>query len=66
MIPGVALQVLQWLAFSFSVVFSLGVSSMFNSGEVGVKAVGGDVEKGGMKSVGGGGMPPPPPPLPAF
>ncbi|KAF1937532.1 hypothetical protein EJ02DRAFT_51053 [Clathrospora elynae] len=65
--PGVALQVLQWLAFSFSAVFTMGVSSMFKSVEVGVKAVGGDVEKGGMNPVGGGGggMPPPPPP-PAF
>jgi hypothetical protein len=64
--PGVALQVLQWLAFSFSAVFTMGVSSMFKSVEVGVKAVGGDVEKGGMNPVGGGGgrMPPPPPPPP--
>ncbi|KAF1360421.1 hypothetical protein EJ07DRAFT_154874 [Lizonia empirigonia] len=59
--PGVALQVLQWLAFSFSAVFALGVSSMFKSVEVGVKAVGGDVEKGD-----GGVRPPLPPPPPAF
>jgi hypothetical protein len=65
--PGVALQVLQWLAFSFSAVFTMGVSSMFKDVEVGVKAVGSDVEKGGMNPVGGGGggIPPPLPP-PAF
>jgi hypothetical protein len=66
MTPGVALQVLQWLAFSFSAVFALGVSSMFRGVEVGVKAVRHDMEKGGMNPVGGGGMAPPPPPPPAF
>jgi hypothetical protein len=66
MTPGVALQVLQWLAFSFSAVFALGVSSMFRGVEMGVKAVRHDMEKSDMNPVGGGGMAPPPPPPPAF
>ena len=65
-VPGIALQVLEWLAFSFSVVFALEVSSMFRSVEVSIKAIGGNMNKGGMSLPGGGGMPPPPPPPPAF
>jgi hypothetical protein len=43
---GVSLQVLQWLAFSFSAVLSLGIVTIFKSTDGTVKSAGSDVEKG--------------------
>ena len=42
---GVSLRVLQWLAFSFSAVFSLGIATIFKSTDGTVKSAGSDVEK---------------------
>jgi hypothetical protein len=66
-VAGIPLQVLQWLAFSFSTAFALGISMVFKSTDGAVTSAGSDVEKGKPKASGGnGGGSNGPPPIPAF
>ncbi|KAF2425292.1 hypothetical protein EJ08DRAFT_663764 [Tothia fuscella] len=70
---GTTLQVLQWLTFSLSLLFTFGVSRIFSSPDAIVRSAGsGKVEGTTISldrtpfSAGSGVLPPPPPPPPPF
>ncbi|KAF2755640.1 hypothetical protein EJ05DRAFT_503100 [Pseudovirgaria hyperparasitica] len=56
LLPGTALQVVQWLAFAFSAISTLAVSNMLSS-----QGIGGSAAKSVSTSAAGGAPPPPPP-----